>query len=91
MFCSEYYFDMTIEFTFAKSTIFPQRRLRMTKRILSKIFIIYMGTLFFLCSISWASDKSSTSKNVQLPAPKVSPSEILDSDYLQGQNLKIVF
>ena len=60
----------------------------MTTRVLSKIFVIYIGTLFFLCSVSWASDKNSTSKNVQLPAPKVSPSEILDSDYLQGRRFE---
>ena len=83
---------MEIDYTptsfLSKFSISPQVRLRMSKRIFSKIIVVYIGTLLFFCSISWASDKGSTSKNVQLPAPKVSPSEILDSDYLQGKKFE---
>ena len=55
--------------------------------VFSKIIFVYIISLFWV-SISWASDKSTASNNVQLPAPKASPSEILDSDYLQGKKFE---
>ena len=53
----------------------------------SKFTLIFFSSFIF-SSLSWASDKNPNLKSDQLPAPQVSPSEILDSDYLQGKKFE---
>jgi hypothetical protein len=60
----------------------------MVKETSLKLIVVYFLSLLISPSLCLAKDKSSTPKNTQLPAPKVSPSKILDSDYLQGRRFE---
>ena len=61
----------------------------MFKDRLIVIGFIFLFIQMFILPDSWAGEvKQGKEKLHQLPAPKVSPSEILDSDYLQGKKFE---
>ena len=61
----------------------------MLKDRLIIIGFIFLFIQMFILPDSWAGGAKQTKKTLhQLPAPKVSPSEILDSDYLQGKKFE---
>ena len=53
-----------------------------------KITLIFIFTSLVLSSLLWAEDKKSNTGIDQLPAPEISPSEILNSNVLQGRRFE---